>query len=90
MAQLHEIYDEVLNETPRRYDFRAALGRTPYEFFLRGLPDELRSIFVERDSAQEELPPILRERSKSSLPHFCRVFPVDEQLRRWREQFCNV
>lgn len=89
-AQLHEIYDEVLNETPRRYDFRAALGRTPHEFFLRGLPDELRSIFVESDSAQEELPPILRERSKSSLPHFCRVFPVDEQLRRWREQFCNV
>ena len=87
-AQLHEIYDAILNEAPRCYDFRGALGYTPHEFFLHGLPNDLRVIFRERVAAQT-LPPILREQSKSSLPHFCRVFPADEQLQRWREYFCG-
>jgi len=36
-----------------------------------------------------KLPPILREESKSSLPHFARVFPADVQLRQWRNDFCG-
>ena len=88
-AQLHAIYDAVLREDTCCYDFRAALGRVPHEFFLNGLPHELRSVFTVQESAAAELPPILREYSKSSLPHFCRVFPADEQLHRWQVQFCG-
>ncbi len=88
-AQLHDIYDEVVEEEQRSYDFRAAFGRAPHEFFLNGLPHELRSIFTARGPAAQELPPILREQSKSSLPHFSRVFPADKQLKNWQERFCS-
>ena len=88
-AQLHSIYDEALREKRRCCDFHGALGRTPHEFFLHGLPDDLYSIFMPQEPVPHELPPILREQSKSSLPHFCRVFPADAQLRRWKELFCG-
>ena len=90
VCQLHAIYDKMLQEDKRQYCFCEAIGRVPHEFFLYGLPDELRSIFTaQKPTTGYELPPILREESKSSLPHFARVFPADVQLRQWRNDFCG-
>ena len=90
VCQLHALYDKMLQEDKHQYCFCEAIGRVPHEFFLYGLPDELRTIFtVQKPTTGDELPPILREESKSSLPHFARVFPADVQLRQWRNDFCG-
>ena len=89
VRQLHELYDEVLQEDERQYCFCHAVGRVPHEFFLYGLPVELRDLFCRQKPVMRELPPILREENKSSLPHFARVFPADVQLQEWRNEFCG-
>ena len=89
VRQLHELYDEVLQEDERQYCFCHAVGGVPHEFFLYGLPVELRDLFCRQKPIMRELPPILREENKSSLPHFARVFPADVQLQEWRNEFCG-
>lgn len=86
--KLHGIYDEILKQKKRYYSFESILGNEPYEYFRAGLPPDLKGLFSISDNVRlngEILPPILREKNKSSLQHFARSFPFDLKLKKWLE-----
>ena len=91
VEHLHAVYAEMMTKPPRTYDFQKTLGQHPYEYFLNGLPPQLRQIFEADTSVGDDaLPTILKEHSKSSLPHFCRIFDEDKQLKDWQHKFCSA
>ena len=81
VGKLHELYDSLMAKEKRVHDFRQTFGVTPHEYFFSCLPPTLRQNF----SPDKSLPLILREKNKSSLLHFVRVYPEDKILRDWQE-----
>lgn len=77
--------------------FRDALGEMPIQWLLSGMPSYLRRPFEEilqgawTDAKAQTFwascPYILKERSKSSIPHFLRTFPEDEALQFLKAKF---
>lgn len=85
---LTAVYDEVLQHEKRSYSFQKVFGEQPYEYFLACLPCELRQEFeanLKNNTAlaPQSWPRILKEKSKSSLLHFCRTYPEDVFLQQW-------
>ena len=88
LHKLSTVYDEVLQHEKRIYNFQRVFGEQPYEYFLACLPEKLQQEFeanLKKNSAlvPQSWPRILKERSKSSLRHFCRNYPEDTVLQRW-------
>jgi len=70
--------------------FQDVLGSTPIQWLLHGMPSDLRAPLEEilnggctREEERafwRKCPYILKEHSKSSIPHFLRTFPEDRAL----------
>lgn len=80
--KLHEVYGRLMGKEKVLTSFQQVFGTQPHEFFLSCLPPFLQKDF----SVDDSMPFILREKSKSSLPHFCRTYPENEILRVWQEK----
>lgn len=76
VQNLNKIYDVLMKDDKRKFDFAKVIGNTAYEYFERFLPPDL-SLDCKNMS---DWPEILKGYSKSSLPHFCRVYPKDDKL----------
>ncbi len=82
VAKLDKIYHALLHEDKKKFSFSSIMGKSPYEFFLSGLPP----VLLENFHVSAEWPYILRGKNKSSLLHFSRVYPEDEKLAEWRQE----
>ena len=87
---------QVMNKSKRIFDFVQIFGNKPYEWFLSCLGedekifresidsktnDKTKQILIENKIRNSS--PILKEKSKSSIRHFAKVFPNDLILKYW-------
>ena len=87
---LGHIYDAALRREKSYYSFKTVFGTHPYEYFLSCLPPDLCEQFRLHIGGEAlhiaDLPVILRERGKSSLPHFHAVYSQDPILQDWMKE----
>ena len=91
--RLAEIYDSIMLLDPKLMDFAGVVGSQPYEYFLNFLPPHLKLLFYankDKGEALHEIPLILKEQGKSSLPHFHRSYPDDYWIARWTEEAAGI
>lgn len=79
VKQWHSVYEQILPLSKKIYNFISVFGNAPYQYFLSCLPPELKANF---DTVQE-LPDILKGKSKSSLLQFRHIYPDDRQIQQW-------
>lgn len=87
---LEQIYDDMIQQKKCRYQFKDIFGQKPYEYFLACLPGSLREEFEANQCHGRPLHPwewpiILKEKSKSSLQQFCKIYPDDPVLLDWKK-----
>jgi len=78
---------EVCKQNRKKYDFVTVLGGKPCEWFWNFTGNEKRA-FVEfkemdekmQDAFLKELPEMYKGKTKSSIAHFLKYYPEDEQL----------
>ncbi len=90
--EFSEIYGRVLQEAKRQVAFEDIFGATPDEWFLSCQRN--RSLYEGRAQIQgpikRELIPELYETTKGSVTHFSHYFPVNDQLRRWKDSIASL
>lgn len=85
-------YRQLLSEPKRSFDFRPIFGEEPADWFrsCQGAEtwrfDQNCELNVTGHSAGTQGPPLLYERTKSSVFHYHAVYPQDERLTRWARQ----
>ena len=85
--KLHEVYNEVDFCEKKHFNFREVFGDAPFQYFISGLSpmdDKLiqKAINNDFDKFKENCPIILQEENKSSIRHFYRVFPEEENFKK--------
>lgn len=97
VGKMNAVYDEIMHNSKKEFQFNNVFGNEPYEWFLSCLGDE-RKIFEESidekiknnqkrcEQIEEQIrnsSHILREKSKSSICQFYSYFPDDQNLSYW-------
>lgn len=95
MHKLHSQYEIVISRPKKCYQFEDVFGSEPYQWFLGGLGKE-RLIFescagksiINKTDLEDQINnsrDILKDRTKSSIPHFYSYFPFDKNLEYWNK-----
>ncbi|RDY24513.1 glycosyltransferase [Romboutsia maritimum] len=95
VEKLDEVYDEIIKEEKKMYDFKSVFGKYPYEWFLACLGREKEEFENSLKVKEKELDYnkisintsliILKEKNKSSIYQFLKYYPDDTNLKYWSE-----
>jgi len=82
VMKFNSILENISKQDKKAFAFNDILGNTPHEWFLSGVGKEKNQFinFINNNNEIENLEPIFRENSKSSIKHFCKYFKNDEIL----------
>lgn len=86
-ADMENVYNMLMRQPKKKYNFADTLGTTPVDWFLTCLSPEDRTPFLTNteDSIRSSRG-VLWEPSKSSIPQFSRYFSDDKILNYWVQQ----
>lgn len=87
VRNFEEYIDEELQQPARTYNFKQAMGNTPYEWFFSAVNPKDRGLL--EAGMYAKLPDIFREKSKGSVEQFAEVFEQDFKLKNLSLEICR-
>src|SRR5574344_2852202 len=84
IENIEKAIDQTLITEKTIYNFKEICGETVGEMFLKFLPETDYKAFKENDVEKiQNCRNILKGKTKSSLRHFYKYFPNDENIKNW-------